>query len=191
MNGTKNATERTPSMQSRGMLMKEHRLIERMIALARAELERLDEGGKLAPRFVDRLTDFMRTYADMTHHGKEEDILFRELGGRSLSPDHRRAMEELRGEHVTARRVVGSVSDANARYRSGQDSAADEVRRGLRRMVQLYPEHIRREDEDFFPAAMEYLEEGEDARLLEEFREFDREVMHEHYRRVVEELEDR
>ena len=53
-----------------GPLMKEHRLIERMIALMEKELGRLNAGEELDPGFIDIAVDFIRTYADRCHHGK-------------------------------------------------------------------------------------------------------------------------
>ena len=78
-----------------GPLMIEHRLIERMIDVVREELKIVENKNKLDPDFVDRTVDFIRTYADRCHHGKEEDILFRELGGKKLTEKHRHTMEEL------------------------------------------------------------------------------------------------
>jgi hemerythrin-like domain-containing protein len=74
-------------MQSRGLLMIEHRLIERMIFQVKIALGRIPREGGVDPRFIDIVVDFVRTYADRTHHGKEEDLLFGALASRPLS-DH-------------------------------------------------------------------------------------------------------
>jgi hemerythrin-like domain-containing protein len=66
-------------MQARGPLMIEHRLIDRMIGIIKRILSQIEKEEKVDPVFVDTTVDFIRTYADRTHHGKEEDILFREL----------------------------------------------------------------------------------------------------------------
>ncbi len=39
-------------------------------------------------------------YADRTHHGKEQDILFRDLEKKELSPNHTKIMGELLEEHI-------------------------------------------------------------------------------------------
>ncbi len=62
-----------------GPLMIEHTLIERMIAIAKMGPGRLENERKADPAFIDDVVDFVRSYADRCHHGKEEDILFREL----------------------------------------------------------------------------------------------------------------
>ncbi|MGD9676204.1 MAG: hemerythrin domain-containing protein, partial [Candidatus Bipolaricaulia bacterium] len=72
-------------MQARGPLMIEHRLIERMIALVSHAVAGIQSSGEVDPLFVDLAVDFIRTYADRTHHGKEEDILFRNLDRKGLS----------------------------------------------------------------------------------------------------------
>ena len=70
-----------------GPLMMEHRLIEKGIAVLRQEAERIAQGGKVDLLIIDTLVDFIRTYADRTHHGKEEDILFRYLAHKDLSEE--------------------------------------------------------------------------------------------------------
>ena len=80
-------------MQARGPLMVEHRLIERMLSVIKGALVQIETTKSVDPVFVDTAVDFIRFYADRTHHGKEEEILFRELDKRSLSADDRRIMK--------------------------------------------------------------------------------------------------
>jgi len=62
-------------MQARAPLMIEHRLIERMISVIKHSLTQIESTQEVDPVFVDTAVDFIRIYADRTHHGKEEDIL--------------------------------------------------------------------------------------------------------------------
>lgn len=176
-------------MQSRGLLMIEHRLIERMILQVKNILGDIQRVGMVDTHFIDLAVDFVRTYADRTHHGKEEDILFRALAARPLSDDVRRAMEELIEEHVVARQATRALIDANNRHRTGDRAALALVTEALRQLVELYPRHIRKEDKVFFPAARAYFTEAEDGELLAAFNEFDRGMIHEKYRTVVASLE--
>ncbi|MDR3604029.1 MAG: hemerythrin domain-containing protein [Syntrophaceae bacterium] len=175
-------------MQPRGPLMIEHRLIERMLFHFRAELERISITGKADPVFVDTAVDFFRTYGDRTHHGKEELILFRELARKQMSDTDRITMEELIGEHATGRVVTAELIDANRRYRDGDDSALKVITEKLQFLADFYPKHIEKEDKVFFPSMMKYLPESEQKSMLEEFWEFDRNMIHEKYRLVVESL---
>lgn len=71
-------------MQARGPLRIEHRLIERMLSVIRKILAEIESKHGVDPVFDDTAVDFIRVYADRTHHGKEEDILFRELNNKQL-----------------------------------------------------------------------------------------------------------
>jgi hemerythrin-like domain-containing protein len=73
----------------------ERGLIDQMIKLARDETLKIATKDGFNTAFIDTLVDFLRTYADKTHHGKEEDILFRELKDKDLSAEDRRLMDEL------------------------------------------------------------------------------------------------
>ena len=55
-------------------LVTEHRLIERVTKLLEKELCKARENGL---RFLVITIDFLRTYADRCHHGKEKGILWR------------------------------------------------------------------------------------------------------------------
>ena len=111
-------------MQARGPLMIEHRLIERMISIIQYALTDIASTEKIDPIFVDTVVDFVRVYADRTHHGKEEDILFRELRDIPLSDEDQRVMQELIDEHVLGRNTTKAIVEANNRYRNGEESAS-------------------------------------------------------------------
>ena len=176
-------------MQARGPLMIEHRLIERMIAVIMKALTAIESTQEVDPVFVDTAVDFIRTYADRTHHGKEEDILFRDLEKRALSAEDRRLMKELIEEHVFGRQTTRVLVEANARYRTGDRSALPVIVAKLRTITEFYPKHIQKEDKVFFPAYMAYMTQEEDQEMLAEFGEFDRRMIHEKYGSVVEQLE--
>lgn len=176
-------------MQARGPLMIEHRLIERMIAQIKQALEAIEVNESADPSFVDMVIDFIRVYADRTHHGKEEDILFRDLKQRSLSEQDRRMMNELIQEHVFGRKTTKELEAANQRYRDGESAALDDLASAFRSLIDFYPKHIEKEDKIFFPAARAYFTEEEDQAMLEEFWDFDRKMIHEKYQAVVDTIE--
>ncbi|MDY6903515.1 MAG: hemerythrin domain-containing protein [Thermodesulfobacteriota bacterium] len=177
-------------MQARGMLMIEHRLIERMIALISKKAESIRYEKKLDPVFVDTAVDFIRVYADRTHHGKEEDILFRDLEQRSLSEEDKRVMQELIDDHVFGRKTTKALVDANARYRDGDTAALADIAVNLETLADFYPRHIEKEDNVFFPAARKYFTDAEDQAMVDEFLEFDRKMIHEKYETMVSGLEE-
>jgi hemerythrin-like domain-containing protein len=175
-------------MQARGPLMTEHRLIERMIAVIELELTRIRRSGKTDPLLIDTAVDFIRVYADRTHHGKEEEIFFRDVAKKPLSEYDRRILDELIEEHNFGRKITEELVEANNRYRNGDEEALPFIASRLQTLVTFYPEHIEKEDKAFFPAATQHLSHEEQQTILEAYWEFDRKMIHEKYRMVVESL---
>ena len=178
-------------MQARGPLMIEHRLIERMLSVVRDALSKIESDHSVDPVFVDTAVDFIRIYADRTHHGKEEDILFRELKKKKMSDADRRLMNELVEEHAFGRETTRALVAANTLYRNGDETALAEIAAKLNTLVGFYPKHIEKEDKVFFPSSRAYFTDAEEQEMLAEFLEFDRKMIHEKYAAVVEGFEKR
>ncbi|MFH0877568.1 MAG: hemerythrin domain-containing protein [Candidatus Omnitrophota bacterium] len=178
-------------MQSAGPLMVEHRLIERMVALLNKEMGRIRDQKKADSCFIDAAVDFFRIYADRTHHGKEEDILFKGLLKKKLEPEHKKIMEELIQEHVLARKNVGVLVESNEKYGKGDATCLEVLAGTLTTLTELYPSHIEKEDKHFFLPVMKYFDEKEQEAMLAEFWEFDKKMIHERYGRLVNEWEKR
>jgi len=172
-----------------GPLMIEHRLIERMIRVIGAELNRIEQKGKVNPEFVDVTVDFIRTYADNCHHGKEEKILFRDLKLKPLAPELERILSELIEEHRKGREVVGQLVAAKEQYLRGESRAVSLIIEGMRWLVDFYPKHIEKEDRHFFLPCMGYFTREEKDAMLNEEMDFDRNFVHARYKTVVESAE--
>jgi hemerythrin-like domain-containing protein len=178
-------------MQARGPLMIEHRLIERMLSVIKGVLAEIESKREVDSVFIDIAVDFIKVYADKTHHGKEEDIFFRELNNKSLTAEDQRIMKELIEEHVFGRQTTQALIDANTRYRNGDDSSLTEIAATLLILTEFYPKHIEKEDKVFFPSTRNYFTDEEDQAMLSEFWEFDRKMIHEKYKALVEGFESR
>jgi len=126
-------------MQARGPLMIEHRLIERMLNVIKGALGKIEAKHEVDPVFVDIAVDFIRVYADRTHHGKEEDILFRELNKKGLKSEDNQIMQELIDEHVFGRQTTKALVEANTRYRNGDETALADITDNLKTLVDFYP----------------------------------------------------
>ena len=173
-------------MKPRGPLMIEHRLIEKMIAVINDQISVMRRQECVDPVFIDAAVDFIRVYADKTHHGKEEDILFRDLAAKKISAEDKAAMQELIEEHRYARKTVAELVQAKDDCLAGRKEALKTVLDRLTTLTEFYPEHIRREDEIFFPGTEKYFTRDEQDAMLQEFWEFDRKMIHEKYKSVVE-----
>ena len=173
-------------MKPIGPLMWEHRLIEQMVVLLRGEIDRITSKNTVNVILVEQAVDFFRTYADRTHHGKEEEILFRDLAQKTMSPEHRNIMDELVREHIHGRELVRKLVEAKDLYVNGYAEALPHIAREIKELVDFYPGHIEKEDRRFFFPCLDYFTQAEQERMLQEFRDFDRNMIHEKYRTVVE-----
>jgi len=170
-------------------LMIEHRLIERMISILKDEIGRIKKDHQVNPLMIDTAVDFIRFYADRTHHGKEEEVLFRELKKKRMSKDHKKTLDELINEHEIGRKITKDLLAAKEWYIRGDAGALDEVLECIQALVEFYPKHILKEDNGFFIPVMGYFSAQEQEAMLVEFHEFDRKLIHEKYNRLVESVE--
>lgn len=171
-----------------GGLMHEHQVILRAVGGMSAELERISHGGEVDRDYLVAAIDFVRSYADRCHHGKEEDILFRDLEGKPLSAEDRQAMERLVSDHVWGRERTGELASALDRYAASDTEALRQITRSLESLVAFYPEHIEREDHGFFAAARGYFTPEERDAMADECAAFERSLVHERYLQVAEKL---
>lgn len=170
-----------------GPMMKEHRKIERMVALITDEAERLaeDESGEPDPEFIEAALLFMREYADGCHHGKEEDILFVALEECDISDEHQQIMERLLSDHEHGRELSAELERATERYVAGADEAREEIVEALQGLAELYPDHIATEDDNFFIPVMEYFTDEEKEEMMDEMWNFDHELLSEVYESCI------
>jgi hemerythrin-like domain-containing protein len=98
-------------------------------------------------------------------------------------------MRELILEHVYARRTTDNLAKAKDRYVKGDDEARSDVWKLLNDLAEFYPRHIEKEDKKFFAQSMNYFSQSEQVAMLNEFWDFDRKIVHEHYAKLMDELE--
>lgn len=172
-----------------GPLMIEHRLIERMISIIKKELDHMNISKQANPSFIDTVVDFITMYADRCHHGKEENILFRELKKKEISSSHKIIMNELIEEHLWGRKTTKELNEANNLYTQGDAEAFAVITECMHSLADFYPKHIEKEDRHFFLPVMSYFTSDERDSMLKEGYLFDQTLIHEKYKQVVNLLE--
>ena len=176
-------------MKPRGPLMKEHRLIEKMLALANQRVATMS-AESYDPVFIDTVVDFIKTYADRTHHGKEENILFADLERKDLDEKDSRALRELVEEHKQARQRVGELVELNERFKGGEGATVAAIKGIISWLAAFYPVHIKKEDDVFFPDTEKYFDEKELDDMLLRFWDFDKAMIHEKYQKLLDSQKD-
>jgi hemerythrin-like domain-containing protein len=172
-----------------GPLMIEHRLIEKMIALIKKEADQVAAGQEINLNFIEIAVDFIRIYADRCHHGKEEDILFRDLDKKDLAAEHHRIMQELITEHKFGRENTKDIVAAKKRYLQGDKAALGVMLDRMQKLARFYPKHIEKEDKHFFIPCMQYFSAEEKEAMLKEEWEFDKNLIHRVYAEKLSEAE--
>jgi hemerythrin-like domain-containing protein len=64
-----------------------------------------------------------------------------------------------------------------------------DIAANLKTLTEFYPKHIEKEDKKIFPRSRTYFTDEEDQAILEKFWEFDRNMIHEKYKSMVEGFE--
>jgi len=168
-------------------LMKEHRLIEKMLAQLTHELELIKEGIPPDIILLERSGDFLCNFADRIHHGKE-DILFDRLESKGLSPMMRGMKKNLIREHKRFREATWVLRRALQSMRNG-DERTLEIAKTLAFITRFYSGHIQTEDGGFFIAMLELFSDEEMDEIMEEFEIFDRGKDHQRYQKMIEVVE--
>jgi hemerythrin-like domain-containing protein len=176
------------------VLMREHRVIELVLACLEELAGRADKDRKLDGASAREAIDFLRTYADRWHHGKEEDRLFPMLEARGLS-SHEGPTFVMRNEHRQGRAHIGEMNDTVEGAARGEEVAVARFVSHARSYVSLLREHIQKEDHCLFPIADQALDDDDRRELARQFeeaeREFGDEATPQRYVKLAETLADR
>ena len=157
------------------VLEREHRFIEKIVMACQLTAEAIGEGGAIDADRLRRIVDFMRTYADKCHHGKEEILLFPALVKRGV-PMTGCPIGALTAEHVQGRHFVGGLVDSFALLSQAEGDARKAILENLQSIHRLYPNHIWKEDYLLFPMTLKVMTAGDLADLLEKFDQVDRSI---------------
>jgi hemerythrin-like domain-containing protein len=68
-------TNRKPTEE----LEREHRIIQQVVGGMAVLIEKLESGKEVDPAALTDLSEFLQTFGDRCHRGKEEDYLFKLL----------------------------------------------------------------------------------------------------------------
>lgn len=124
------------------MLEAEHRVILKIVGVLGVLADALEAEKPVQVQTLRDLVEFMRTFADKCHHGKEEAILFHALVSRGV-PAQGCPIGGLTHEHQKGRALVAELDQAAQAHfpRATSETKAIMVR-CLRDLAALYPNHI-------------------------------------------------
>jgi hemerythrin-like domain-containing protein len=160
------------AMSPTEMLENEHRVIQKVVAVVATLADKLAEGIEIQVGSLRDIIEFMRIYADQYHHGKEEDLLFPALAKKGV-PMRGCPVEGLMKEHLRGRALVKGLAEAADSYGKGDSAARKRLIDSLRGILELYPNHIWKEDFLLFPMANKVLSSEDQESLSKDFEKVD------------------
>jgi len=161
------------------ILVDEHKLIKRWLALIPDLTKNLDLALEKDRQVIGNGIDFIRSYADQLHHGKEEDILF------TFFDDTADIFQVIYEDHRKARELVQKM------LRAFDDKNTQELTSNVLEYAALLEEHIHKEDAVLFPWLDSGLAQEEKEELVSRFERSDRNLSIDirRYQTFIEEIE--
>ena len=173
------------------ILEEEHHFIQKVVAAMRAVSEKLETGQEVEAETLRNIVEFMRTFADKCHHGKEETHLFPLLERKGV-PVRGCPLAVLMAEHQRGRALVTGLATATETYVGDGPSAKKPLLESLRGITELYPDHIWKEDYLLFPMTNKILSPEEQKELYDKFEMVESAIgagVHHRFEQLAEKLE--
>ncbi len=163
-------------MEATQSLDRDHRIIEIMLPT----LERLGEQAKklrLRQRAeAEEVLEFLRSFVDAYHHGKEEQHLFKVMEERGV-PRDRGLVFHLLKEHGEGRAHVRALFEAAEPALGGNLEASEKFAQHAHAYVLLLRDHIEDEDTNLWPLAESVLTLEDDTRIAHGYAQVERETI--------------
>lgn len=172
------------------VMVDEHQLILRMIALVEKNTVLLEQGKFRNWQFYLDAVDFIRNYADRFHHAKEEDVLFVALIKNGM-PEKQSPIEAMHMEHDQGRAHVRAIEEAAQKALDGEPGQSAIIAENAKGYAALLRGHIEKEDDILYPLAERILPEEMRGAMRDAYAAAEGKTpgLEERYRRLVESYE--
>ena len=179
-------------MEATNILMDEHKVIERVIAVLEIAAGKLSAGQPVRPGFFIDASDFIKGFADGCHHKKEEGVLFPAMEAAGVPRDGG-PIGVMLGDHEAGRLFNRNMREAAERLATGDKSAGAEIERNALGYARLLRQHIQKENMVLFPMADRVIPVEKQSQVTEAFEHIEHvetgEGVHEKYLALAEALE--
>lgn len=174
-------------------LKKEHEAIKLMLRILGKVSEKLESGQSVNTDDLDKIVEFIQVFADKCHHGKEEDLLFKEMEAVGFPKDQGPVGVMLR-EHEVGRGYVRSMKDGIAKLKTGDKKSASVIAKNAMGYISLLSQHIEKEDDILYPMAEDRLSEAILKDLKKGFEKVEKEIIgpgrHEEFHKLLHRLKE-
>jgi hemerythrin-like domain-containing protein len=172
-------------------LINEHKAIKIMLSIMSKIADNIQSGKDYDTKDPAQIVDFLKTFADKCHHGKEETALFPALVLAGI-PNENGPIGVMLHEHTIGRGYIKEISDAVEIYNTDPKGSKQVIAKVLTNYVNLLQNHIQKEENVLFPMANKVLTEKKQNEVFEQFEKIEEEVVghgvHEQYHELLNQL---
>jgi len=180
-------------MDGINLMVDEHKFIKRMLEVIRKVCIGIMNGKDIDYTDFEKMIDFVRSYADNHHHGKEEKILFNRMIDEIGGPAEKLVRLGMYVEHDLGRLFMKDLEDALLAVKNGDNYAKVDVIANAISYTHLLNRHIDKEDNVAYPYAKRGLSSESLIKINNECDDFEKEMekfgVQEKYIKLLESLE--
>jgi len=175
-------------------LIHEHKAIKVMLGIMSKIAENITTNNGYDLNDVEKIVDFLKTFADKCHHGKEETALFPALVMAGMSKENG-PIGVMLHEHAIGRDYIKELNNAVENCKNSNTCSGELIAISLNKYVNLLHNHIQKEENILFPMANKVLNEQKQKEIFEQFETIEEEVVghgiHEEYHNLLKQLENK
>lgn len=170
-------------MKATEQLKNEHQAVLLALEILEKICQKLEAGDKVDPKHQKEILEFIKTFVDKCHHGKEEDLLFPALEEVGILKEQG-PIGVMLIEHNMGREFVRGMSE--------NISSSEKFIENARGYIKLLKQHIEKENNILYQMADTHLSKAKDDELLQEFDRLELERIgpgkHEEFHKMLEKL---
>ncbi len=134
-------------MNSIDLMVEEHKYATRMLKVIRSACYTIFQGEEIDYEDFGKMIDFVRSYVDKHHHGKEEKLLFKEMQNHLGKIADNLITHGMLVEHDLGRLYMSDLEEALERVKNGDEESKLDVISNAVGYTHLLTRHIAKEDE--------------------------------------------
>lgn len=182
-------------MNSIQLMVEEHKYIVRMLKVVRSACNQILQGKEICYEDFDNMIEFIRKYADVHHHGKEEQFLFKEMVNNLGKMGTNLVTHGMLVEHDWGRLFISELNAALLRVKSGDEESKLDVIANAVGYANHLARHIAKEDEVVYTFAEKQLSQEILEQVNKQTEAFEEEAnkqgIQNYYIKILEKLEEK
>ena len=175
-------------------LIHEHNAIKVMLNIMQKIAENIRNDKGFDAKDIEKIVDFLKTFADKCHHGKEENALFPALVAAGV-PKENGVVGVMLYEHTVGRGYIKGISNGIENFKKGVTNSGQLIADSLTKYVTLLQNHIHKEENVLFPIAEKVLSTEKQNEIFEQFEKIEEDVVghgvHEQFHELIEKLKNK